>query len=126
MDSMEVDAKPLTLEDMWQLLPAYLMIRGLVRQHLDSFNHFIQVELKAIVKANEYIYCDTDPNWFVQFIDIRVGMPDIEESFGMSRKTTPHECRLRDITYSAPIPVNIEYCLSLLWFIYKFKLSSLR
>lgn len=106
---MEVDTKPLTLEDKWRLLPAYLMTRGLVRQHLDSFNHFIQIELKEIVKANEHIYCDADPNWFVQYIDIRVGMPDIEESFGMSRKTTPHECRLRDITYSAPILVDIEY-----------------
>ena len=106
---MDIDRKPLTLEDKWQLLPAYLMTRGLIRQHLDSFNHFIQVELKEIVKANEYIYCDADPNWFVQYIDIRVGLPDIEESFGMSRKTTPHECRLRDITYSAPILVDIEY-----------------
>lgn len=105
----DIDTKPLTIEDKWQLLPAYLMIRGLVRQHLDSFNHFIQVELKEILKANEYIYCEADPNWFVQFIDIKVGTPDIEESFGMSRKTTPHECRLRDITYSAPILVDIEY-----------------
>lgn len=104
-----VDTKPLTLQDKWRLLPAYLMIRGLVRQHLDSFNHFINVELKEILKANEFIYCDADPNWFVQYIDIRVGAPDIEESFGMSRKTIPHECRLRDITYSAPILVDIEY-----------------
>lgn len=105
----DIDTKPLTLKDKWQLLPAFLMTRGLVRQHLDSYNHFIHVELKEILKANEYIYCEADPNWFVQYIDIRVGMPDIEESFGMSRKTTPHECRLRDITYSAPILVDIEY-----------------
>lgn len=105
----EIDSKPLTLKDKWQLLPAYLMIRGLVRQHLDSFNHLIEVELKEIVKANEYIYCEADPSWFVQYIDIRVGHPDIEESYDNSRKTTPHECRLRDITYSAPILVDIEY-----------------
>ena len=24
-------------------------------------------------------------------------------------KTTPHECRLRDLTYAAPITVDIEY-----------------
>lgn len=99
----------MTPNDKEQLLPAYLMIRGLVRQHLDSFNHFIEVELKEILKANEYIHCDADPNWFVKYLDIRVGTPDIEESFGMQRKTTPHECRLRDITYSAPIIVDIDY-----------------
>ncbi len=27
----------------------------------------------------------------------------------MVRATTPHECRLRDITYSAPLTVDIEY-----------------
>lgn len=36
-------------------------------------------------------------------------MPDIEEGFNITRSTTPHECRLRDLTYSAPITVDIEY-----------------
>lgn len=27
----------------------------------------------------------------------------------ISKETTPHECRLRDITYSAPIMVDVEY-----------------
>lgn len=103
------DKRPLTLEAKWKLVPAYLAVRGLVRQHLDSFNHFIQVELKEIIKANEFVHCEADPNWFVRYLDIRVGSPDIEESFCMQRKTTPHECRLRDITYSAPIVVDIDY-----------------
>lgn len=36
-------------------------------------------------------------------------MPDVEEGFNITRPTTPHECRLRDLTYSAPITVDIEY-----------------
>uniref|UniRef100_H2Z7Q0 DNA-directed RNA polymerase subunit beta n=1 Tax=Ciona savignyi TaxID=51511 RepID=H2Z7Q0_CIOSA len=35
--------------------------------------------------------------------------PDVEESFNVTRHVTPHECRLRDMTYSAPITVDIEY-----------------
>ena len=27
----------------------------------------------------------------------------------MTKSTTPHDCRLRDITYAAPITVDIEY-----------------
>lgn len=38
-----------------------------------------------------------------------VGTADIEEGFSVSRSTTPHECRLRDLNYSAPITVDIEY-----------------
>ncbi len=36
-------------------------------------------------------------------------MPDIEEGLDIQHETTPHECRLRDITYAAPIMVDIEY-----------------
>lgn len=42
-------------------------------------------------------------------MDVSVGMADLEEGFSASRSTTPHECRLRDLNYSAPITVNIEY-----------------
>lgn len=37
-------------------------------------------------------------------------MPSIEEEYNViNTKITPHECRLRDITYAAPIYVNVEY-----------------
>jgi len=36
-------------------------------------------------------------------------MPSSEEEFGVNKRVTPHECRLRDMTYSAPIHVKIEY-----------------
>ncbi len=35
----------------YALLPAFLQTRGLVRQHIDSFNYFIDREIKKIVKA---------------------------------------------------------------------------
>ena len=44
-----------------------------------------------------------------QYLDVRVGSPDVEEGFNQVQSTTPHDCRLRDLTYSAPITVDIEY-----------------
>lgn len=44
-----------------------------------------------------------------RYLNIYVGTPDVEEGFNITRKTSPHECRLRDLTYSAPITVDIEY-----------------
>ena len=41
------------IKDKWKLLPAFLEVKGLVKQHIDSFNHFVEHEIKAIVKANE-------------------------------------------------------------------------
>lgn len=36
-------------------------------------------------------------------------MPSSEEGFETNDRISPHECRLRDMTYSAPIKVDVEY-----------------
>lgn len=55
-----------TAEDKWNLLPAFLKVKGLVKQHIDSFNHFIDHELKSIVKANEMVRSDVDDKFFLK------------------------------------------------------------
>ncbi|CAG0899607.1 unnamed protein product [Darwinula stevensoni] len=50
----------------WKLLPAFLKVRGLVKQHIDSFNYFVIVEIKKIVKANEKVTCEADPTFYVK------------------------------------------------------------
>lgn len=131
--------KPIKLlEEKEKLVPAFLEIKGLVKQHIDSFNHFINVDIKKIVQANKLVLSDADPLFYLKYTDVTVGKlfgvvvvcfvkiqrstsrfnikqftitgtPDIENGFKNSKTTTPHECRLRDITYSAPITVAIEY-----------------
>lgn len=44
-----------------------------------------------------------------RYLNVHVGSPEIEEGFNSSRAITPHECRMRDLNYSAPITVDIEY-----------------
>ncbi|KAN0065336.1 DNA-directed RNA polymerase III complex subunit Rpc2 [Thecaphora frezii] len=97
------------VEDKWQLLPAYLQVKGLVKQHIDSYNYFVDVDLKNIIKANEKITSDIDPKFYLKYTDIVVGEPQRNDPDAIDRSITPHECRLRDITYSAHIFVNIEY-----------------
>ncbi|CAC5418953.1 RPC2 [Mytilus coruscus] len=97
------------LQEKWKLLPAFLKVKGLVKQHIDSFNFFINVEIKKIMKANDKITSDADPNFYMKYSNIYVGMPDVEEGFNITKPISPHECRLRDMTYSAPITVDIEY-----------------
>lgn len=102
--------KPIsTVEEKWKILPAFLKVKGLVKQHIDSFNYFINVDIKKIMQANDKVLSDADPNWYLKYLDIHVGKPDIEESYNVTRPISPHECRLRDLTYSAPITVDIEY-----------------
>jgi len=38
----------------------------MITQHIDSFNYLIQHELRKIVRANERVTCDTDPNFYLR------------------------------------------------------------
>ena len=41
-----------------------------MRQHIDSFNYFINQEIKKIVRAkgNEKVTCDSDPNFYLKCV----------------------------------------------------------
>nr|CAD2156955.1 unnamed protein product [Meloidogyne enterolobii] len=98
------------LSDKAALIPSFLKTKGLFNQHIASFNYFVDVEIKNIVKANDKITSDANPVFYLKYNDINVGMPSSEEGFNIiNEKITPHECRLRDMTYCAPIYVNVEY-----------------
>ncbi|EJW83378.1 DNA-directed RNA polymerase [Wuchereria bancrofti] len=99
-----------TIKDKWTLVPAFLQVRGLVKQHIASYDYFVSTEIKKILRANDRITSDANPSFYLKYLDIRVGMPSSEEGFNqINDKISPHECRLRDMTYSAPISVDIEY-----------------
>ena len=104
-----------TAKDKWILLPAFLKVKGLVKQHIDSFNYFLEVEIKKIVKANQKVLSDIDPKFYLKYTDVYVGRPTrpqedhAEILRGGSSTVTPNECRLRDMTYAAPIRVNVAY-----------------
>ncbi|KAF8049674.1 hypothetical protein N665_0012s0274 [Sinapis alba] len=108
VDKKKLSAPIKTAADKFQLVPEFLKVRGLVKQHLDSFNYFINVGIKKIVRANHLITSTLDPSIYLKFKDVYVGEPCIL-SIGMAEIINPHMCRLADMTYAAPIYVNIEY-----------------
>ena len=100
------------VQEKWKLVPAFLRLRGLVKQHIDSYNYFINHSIKGIVETNALINSDAggpDYNFWLKFTNIKVGYPKIKEEDGIDKKITPHECRVRDMTYSAPMFVDVEY-----------------
>ena len=76
---------------------------------MDSFNQLIEEGIQKIVVANQEVRCESDPQWFLRYKDVRIGNPEVDESFHSAKTTTPMICRLRDMTYSAPIVVDLEY-----------------
>ena len=55
-----------TAKDKWNLLPAFLKVKGLIKQHINSFNYFVEVELKKIVQANSTVTSDVDAKFLLQ------------------------------------------------------------
>ena len=103
-----------TARDKWNLLPAFLKVKGLVKQHISSFNYFVEVELKKIVRANQTVLSDVEPQFYLHYKDIYIGYPnrkdDPQQNNPQYRSdVTPNECRLRDLTYAAPIYVDLVY-----------------
>ncbi|KAG8743238.1 DNA-directed RNA polymerase III core subunit ret1 [Ceratobasidium sp. 414] len=97
-----------SVEDKWLLLPAFLKVKGLVKQHITSFNYFVNVDLANILKANNKIVSDVDPKFWLKYTGIHVGMPTRNDD-SVDKSVTPHECRLRDTTYAATITVDVQY-----------------
>ncbi|XP_020526558.1 DNA-directed RNA polymerase III subunit 2 isoform X3 [Amborella trichopoda] len=111
VDLLHDAARPVkTAVDKFQLLPEFLKIRGLVKQHIDSFNYFVNNEIKKIVHApsNERITSEVDPAYTLKYLDVSIGTPSYDTNT-VAEKVTPQECRLRDMTYSAPIKAIVEY-----------------
>ncbi|KAH7650078.1 DNA-directed RNA polymerase beta subunit [Cryptosporidium bovis] len=99
-----------TIKDKWRLLPHFLKTEGLVKHHIDSYNYFVSTEIQSIVRANanRIIRSDVDPSFFIEFLDARVGFPRLEENM-ITVDLTPMMCRMRDLTYAAPIYVDVDY-----------------
>jgi DNA-directed RNA polymerase III subunit RPC2 len=55
-----------TARDKWNLLPAFLKVKGLVKQHIDSYNYFVEVQLKKILRANSEIRSSENRSFFIK------------------------------------------------------------
>ncbi|XP_058743797.1 DNA-directed RNA polymerase III subunit 2-like [Vicia villosa] len=108
MDKESLTAPVKTAVDKFQLVPEFLKVRGLVKQHLDSFNYFVQTDIKKIVRANDRIQATRYPHIYIRFLDVRIGKPSITTD-GSVEEISPQTCRLSDRTYAAPIVVDIEH-----------------
>lgn len=102
---LNAPAKPAV--DKFQLLPEFLKVRGLVKQHIDSFNYFVSTQIKKIVRANDLITATADPTIFLRYKDVRIGKPSVVMD-GVSENLNPHTCRLSEMT----MMLLLEECLS--------------
>ncbi len=91
------------------LIKNYLKNYSLVESNIRSFNDFIENKMQEIV--NELSANIPDEDFEIKLGKISVGKPTIVESDGAEKRITPAESKLRNLTYSAPIKleININY-----------------
>lgn len=83
-----------------------------IESNIQSFNHFIERGMQEVVDENKEAEPTIIPHniekFKIRFGKITIGKPEIIEADGSKRKITPVEARLRKISYSAPIQLEIS------------------
>jgi len=110
----------ITREDLWVLVESFIKEKGLARLHLDSYNDFIRKGLQQIIDENKIIQImiktttgqrEAVEGSYIILGKITVEEPKIKEAKGFEIKLTPTDCRLRGLTYSAPLMLEMELVL---------------
>jgi len=96
----------LTNEDKWLILRSLFEEKGLVRQHLDSYNQFIEEKMQEIVDESAEVVPDI-PGFKINFGKIKVGTPKVREADGATMEITPIEARIRELSYAADITLEM-------------------
>ncbi|PIA55356.1 hypothetical protein AQUCO_00800242v1 [Aquilegia coerulea] len=114
------DNEDITQEDAWAVISAYFEEKGLVRQQLDSFDEFIQNSMQEIVDESDDIVIRPESQhnpgrqsdfqetvYKISFGQIYLSKPMMTESDGETATLFPKAARLRNLTYSAPLYVDV-------------------
>ena len=88
------------------IVKKYLKDHSLVESNIISFNNFIEHRMQEIV--NEISESINNEDFEITLGKINVGKPKIIEADGSSSLITPAEARLRNLTYSAPVTLELS------------------
>ncbi|KAJ1960328.1 DNA-dependent RNA polymerase II [Dipsacomyces acuminosporus] len=113
----EEDEDEITQEDCWAVITRYFDENGLVREQIASFNEFIENTLQEIVDENRTLVLQTSiqgkqrqevfKRYRIEFGQVYLAQPTFTEKDGSSNPLHPQEARLRNLTYAAPLLVDI-------------------
>ncbi|MFA5019763.1 MAG: DNA-directed RNA polymerase subunit B'' [Candidatus Pacearchaeota archaeon] len=88
------------------IIQKYLSENSLVESNLVSFNDFIEKRMQEIVnEISDNLEVEDDIE--IKLGKIKMGNPDIIEADGSKSILSPAEARIRNLTYSAPITLEI-------------------
>ena len=106
-------------QDAWAVITSYFDEKGLVRQQLDSFDEFVSNTMQELVDDQPPITINPRAQYQpgeerrkvqyqIAFRQVYLSKPTCTESDGETATLFPHEARLRNLTYSSPLFVDVE------------------
>ncbi len=94
--------------DSWIVLKNLLETEGISRQHLNSYNEFIDTGLQSIIDEIGGTEIESLGNPYkIKFGKVTLGQPRVVEIDGSVSTILPLETRLRNLTYGAPILLDM-------------------
>ncbi|KAI9835420.1 MAG: DNA-dependent RNA polymerase II [Sarea resinae] len=105
-----------TAEDCWTVISSFFESKGLVSQQLDSFDEFVTTTMQELIEENSQLTLDQnapqsdddrDPialrRYEIKFGTMLLSRPAMTEGDGSTSVMLPQEARLRNLTYSSPL-----------------------
>ena len=91
-------------KDRWPIIQDILKREGIARQHLDSFNEFLEHGLQSIINEVDQIEIEnSEYPYYIQLGKVKLQQPRMIELDGSITHTTPTEGRLRNVSYASPL-----------------------
>lgn len=82
--------------------------QGWVNFQIESFNHFLEYGIQRIIDEIETVSLNPElGDHKLRFGKVSIGRPSVKEADGSTRKVLPNEARIRNLTYAAPVYIDI-------------------
>lgn len=121
----EDEEATITAEDCWTVISSFFDSKGLVSQQLDSFDEFVSTTMQELVAENSILTLDQnappsdsdDPilirRYEIKFGTVLLSRPAMTEGDGSTSTMLPQEARLRNLTYSSPLYLEMTKKVSI-------------
>ncbi|MEM2923650.1 MAG: hypothetical protein QW560_04470, partial [Candidatus Nitrosocaldus sp.] len=104
---MSTSAATIKNQGFWPIIYDILTREGVAKQHLNSYNEFIERGVQSIIdEVGEIEIENPEYPYKVKLGRVKLQYPRVTEIDGSITYVSPMEARLRNLTYSAPIIVE--------------------
>ncbi|MHA2038436.1 MAG: DNA-directed RNA polymerase subunit beta [Promethearchaeota archaeon] len=98
----------------WKILENHFNTEGFVRIQIDSYDNFLNTGIPEIIDREPDIVINLEKTKYtVQFSDVYIPQPTINEEDRTISGVYPAEARIKDLTYSSPVYVKITEILEI-------------